>query len=69
MSLSTTFKCFLNTSRDSDSTTYLSSLFQCLTIFLEKKFFLMSNLNLPWHNSMPLPLVLSLVMWEKRLTP
>ncbi|KFQ72252.1 Leucine-rich repeat and IQ domain-containing protein 1, partial [Phaethon lepturus] len=34
-----------------------------------KKFFLISNLNLPWRNLRPFPLVLSLVTWEKRPTP
>ena len=38
---------FLNISRDGDSTTSLGSLFQCLTILSVKKFFLVSNLNLP----------------------
>jgi len=38
---------FLNTSRDSDSTTSLGSLFQCLTTLSIKKFFQISNLNLP----------------------
>ncbi|KAJ7409770.1 ewing's tumor-associated antigen 1 [Willisornis vidua] len=35
----------------------------------EKKFFLMSNLNLPWYNIRPLSLILLLVAWEKRLNP
>jgi len=34
-----------------------------------KKFFLISNLNLPRCNLRPFPLVLSLVTWEKRPTP
>ncbi|KAK4824091.1 hypothetical protein QYF61_010602 [Mycteria americana] len=54
---------------DGDSTTSLGSLFQCLTTLSVKKFFLISNLNLPWHNLRPFPLVLSLVTWEKRPTP
>jgi len=33
MSLSRTSKNFLNASRDSDTTTFLGSLFQCLTTF------------------------------------
>lgn len=37
----------------------LDSPFQCLTPLLEKKFFLMPNQNLPWHNLRPFPLVLS----------
>ena len=28
----------------------------------------MSNLNLPWHNLSPFPLVLLLGIWEKRTT-
>jgi len=43
MSLSTTSKRFLNTSRDGDSTTFLGSPFQCLTTLSVKKLFL--NLN------------------------
>ena len=38
---------FFNTSRDGDSTTSLGSLFQCFTTLSVKKFFLISNLNLP----------------------
>ena len=45
MSLSTSSKCFMNTSRDSDSTTSLGSLFQCLTIPVVRNFFLTSHLN------------------------
>ena len=59
MSLSTTSKQFLNTSKDGDSTTSLGSLFQCLTTLSVKKCFLISNLNLPWHNLRPFPLILS----------
>lgn len=40
----------LNTPKDCDSTTSLSSLFQCLTNLLGKNFFLVSSLNLPWFN-------------------
>ena len=43
---------------DGDFTTSLGSLFQCLTTLSVEKFFLISNLNLPWHNLRPLPLVL-----------
>ncbi|KAK4831211.1 hypothetical protein QYF61_016048 [Mycteria americana] len=60
---------FFNSSRDGDFTTSLDTLFQCLTTLSVKKFFLISNLNLPWCNLRPPPLVLSLVTWEKRLTP
>ena len=59
MSLSTTSKWFLNTFRDGDSTTSVGSPFQCLTTLAVKKCFLISNLNLPWHNLRPFPLVLS----------
>ena len=45
MSLSAASPQFLNTSRDSDSTTSLGNLFQHLTTLLEKKLFLISNLN------------------------
>ncbi|KAK4829075.1 hypothetical protein QYF61_002019, partial [Mycteria americana] len=68
MSLSTTSTHLLNTSRDGDSTTSLGSLLQCLTTLSVKTFFLISNLNLPWHNLRPFPLVLWLVTWEKRPT-
>ena len=68
MSFSTAFKCFLNTSRDSDSTTSLDSPFQCLITFSEKKFFLLPNLNLPWCNLRLFPLVLLPVTHEKSST-
>ncbi|KAK4827080.1 hypothetical protein QYF61_014182 [Mycteria americana] len=54
---------------DGDSTTSLGSLFQWLATLSVKNFFLISNLNLPWHNLRPFPFVLSLVTWEKRPTP
>ena len=60
---------FFNTSSKGDSTTSLSSLFQCLTTLSGKKFFLISNPKLPWRNLRPLPLVPSLATWEKRPTP
>jgi len=69
MSWSATSTQFLNTSRDSDSTTSLGSLFQCLITRSVKAFFLIYNLNLPWWNLRPLPLILTLVTWEKRPTP
>ena len=47
MSRSAISTCFLNTSRDGDSTTSLDSLFQCPTTLPAKKFFLISNLNPP----------------------
>ena len=46
MSLSTTSTRFLNTSRDSDTTTSLGSLCHCSTTLSEQKSFLISNLNL-----------------------
>jgi len=63
MSLSTTSKCSLTTSRVSGST--FGSSIQRLTTVSDKLFH-MSNLNLPWHNMRPFLLVLSLVTWEKR---
>ncbi|KAK4829606.1 hypothetical protein QYF61_005706, partial [Mycteria americana] len=55
---------------DGDSTTSLGSLFQCLITLSGKKFFLISNLNLPWRNLRPFPLVLSLVVVEsKKVSP
>ncbi|KAK4826388.1 hypothetical protein QYF61_008059, partial [Mycteria americana] len=47
MSLSTSSKHLLNTSRDGDSTTSLGSLFQCLITLSVKKNFLISSLNVP----------------------
>lgn len=55
----------LSSCRDGDSTTPLGSLFQSLTTLSVKKFFLTSNLNLPWHSLKPFPLTLLLF---KRLT-
>ena len=37
----------------------------CLSTLSEKKLFLISNLNLPYHSLRLLPLVLLLVYWEK----
>ena len=64
MSLSTTSKWLLNTIRDGDSTTLSGSLFQCLTTLSVKKFFLISNVNFPWCNLRPFPLVQSPVTSE-----
>ena len=50
MFLNITSTCFLNTSRDGDSSTSLGSPFQCLTTLSKKDFFLISNLNFPWWN-------------------
>jgi len=69
MFLGTTSKCFLNTSRDGDSTTSLATLFQCLITPSEKKFFQISNMNLPWGNLRPLSLILSLLPGRKGKSP
>ncbi len=53
MSLSTTSKCFLNTSRVGDFTTSLGSPFQCPTTLLENKLLLMSSLKLAQLESIP----------------
>eukprot|EP00198_Chlamydomonas_reinhardtii_P004847 XP_001694183.1 predicted protein [Chlamydomonas reinhardtii] len=50
----------LNASRDGASTTFLGNLFQGITTLCVKKFFLLSNLNLPCPSLKPFPLVLSL---------
>jgi len=65
MSLSSASICLLNTPRDDASTHSLGSLFQCLTTLSVNKFFLISNLNLPWHNWRLFRLVLLPVTWEK----
>jgi len=46
MSLSATSPHFFNIPRSCDSTTSLDYLFQCITMLSEKKFFLISNVNL-----------------------
>jgi len=54
MPVNTTSTHFLNTSRDSDSTTSLGSLCHCLISLSEKECFLMSSENLPgatWGHS------------------
>lgn len=58
-----------NSSRGGDSTTPLANLFQCLTTFSMKAFFLVSNLNLPWYNMMLFLLALSLLHLEKETIP
>jgi len=50
----------MNASRDETSTTSLDKVFQCLTIIIVMKFFLMSNLNIPPLSFNPLAIVLSL---------
>lgn len=58
-----------NTSRGGNLTPSLGSLFQFLATLSTKKLFLIFNLNILWRNWIPFPLALSLVPWEKRLTP
>jgi len=48
MALSATSSLSWSISRDGDSPTSLGSLCQCITTPSVKKFFLISNLNLPW---------------------
>ena len=59
---------FLNTSRDGDYTDPLGSVFQCFPTFSVNTFFLISKLNLSWHNLQPLSPVPLLAAWEKRPT-
>jgi len=59
MSLNTTSKRSLNTTRLCDSTTSLGSPLQCLTTLSEKQYFLTSSLYLPWRSLKPFPLVLN----------
>ncbi|EMP34023.1 Methylmalonyl-CoA mutase, partial [Chelonia mydas] len=59
----------LKTSKEGDSTTSLGNAFQCFTTLLVKKFFLISNLNLPHCNLRPLLLVLSSSTTENSLEP
>jgi len=63
MYLSTISKQFLNTFMDVELTSMES-----LTTLSVKKLLLISNLNLPWCNLRPFPLVLSPVSSEKRPT-
>lgn len=50
MSLRTSSMHLLNTSKDGGLTTSFGSLFQGFAILSMKKFFVISNLNLPWWN-------------------
>ena len=61
MSLSAVSALSLTTSRDSNPTASLGSLFQCVTTLLEKKCFLTPSLAVPWYNLRPFPPVLSLL--------
>lgn len=58
----------LNTSSDAYSATSLGSPFQHLIIFSVNKFFLISNLSLPWHCLRLYPLILSPAACKKRPT-
>lgn len=55
-------------SQHGDSTTSLRSLSQYLEILLVKKCIIIFNLNLPWYNWRPFPLILLFFIWENRLT-
>lgn len=73
MALSATSSVSLNTSSfsffmDGDSPTSLGSPFQSPVTPSVSRFFLMSNLILPWHSLRLCPLTLSLVAWEKSPT-
>ena len=59
----------MNTSRDGDFSTPLGSLCHCLSTLAEKKWFLTQNLNLPWCNLKPLPLILSLLPGRRGQPP
>ena len=59
----------LNVSRDGASTASQDFLFQCLTIFIVKNYFLISDLNLPPFSLKPFPLVLSQQTLLKSLSP
>jgi len=69
MTLSATSAQLLTPSRGGESTTSLCSLCQCLTTPSEKNFFLITNLNLPWCNSRPLPLIPLLLPGRRSLPP
>lgn len=68
MALSAMSIFYLNISRDGDTATSPGSPFWCLMTLSVKKFFLMSNINLPWCSLRGSPLILSFAVWEKRLT-
>ena len=57
-SLSATSTQLPDTSRDGDPPPPWAALCHCLTARSEKKVFLLSNLNLLWHNVRPPPLIL-----------
>jgi len=58
MSWSVPSICFLNLSKEGDSTTSMGSPFHCLAILSEIKFFIILDLHLPWCNLRPFSLVL-----------
>lgn len=62
-------KCFLNADRHGVSSSSLGSLFQCLTILVVNKSFLMPSLNLFWYSLVPLLCILSLVTREQSPAP
>lgn len=66
---------FLKHLQDSDSITSLGRPFQCLVTPSLKKFFLLANLNLPWHSLKLCSLVLIMSVhipvmsiWQPALT-
>ena len=63
------FRLVLSVSRVGDPTTLLGSLFQYSVTLTIKKFFLIFMWNLLCSSLHPLPLVLSLDVTEKSLTP
>lgn len=54
--------------RDGDSITFFGSPSQCLSTLSVKRFFLISNLNLPWYSLTLYPVILSMVAWERQRT-
>lgn len=63
------FHLALNTSRHGDSTLAWTASSNAETTLSMKEFSLKSNLNLPWCSLRLFALLLSLVTWEKSLTP
>ena len=60
---------FLNISRDSDSTTSLGSLFQCIITLSENIFFPNTQPEFPLAQLEAIPSCPITVTWEKRLAP
>jgi len=65
MSLCAISKHLLNTHTDGAPTTSLGILCHYIATLSEEKYFLISNLTLPWSNLRPFPLVLLVVLLEK----